>query len=395
MKVGVFHWDFEAKGGGEDHVCKLAKALGVNKIYTLCDCGYEQYGVKAENIREYLPWWARKLFFFERVKKNVLYFLYHWMWEMIDVTEIGDFDVIVTSGQVTRGIIPPDDIMKVHLEFTPSRWLWSDFHRVWGQKGGKSLKRFVISDITRLKDMSTLTRTDRYIAISELVALRMKRYYGIVPDAIIPPPIFCDQYRKGESGDFYLHIGRLDKAKNVAPVIRACEKAEVKLVLAGKVGDDPGLLKLIEKCRNVEYLGFVSDREKIDLLSRCKAVIYNPVYEDFGLVPLEAMASGKPVIVNSTGYPPVLLRKSGIVRKDGAFTVCVGGVIYPIRLGEDGLKHAIELCDGDYSEERIEFARKYDFRPFQQTLSEYMQKWLAEFRRCLYAADADQKGDMA
>jgi len=381
LKVGIFHWSFEASGGGEEVVYNVAKALGINRIYTFNSCGWKRDGVEAVDVYEYLPSWLRRITGVggKLLGNRFVRFFDYWAWEMFDVTDVGDFDVIITSGQVTRAIIPPDNTMKVHIEYTPMRWLWSDFHSVWKSKG-RIMRVFVISELHRLNDLMAAKRVDHYISISELVSWRLKHYHGVTPSLLLYPPIHTSHYHHSPPEPFLLHIGRLDKAKNILPVIQACIQTKTKLILIGPPGDDD--LTRYFNHPLIEYRGYVPIEEKLDLLSRCKAVIYNPINEDFGIVPCEALASGKPVIVNDTGYPPYIVRKTGVLGRDGAFTLCKGGIIYPLKMGVDGLAKAIKLLDRlevnpDYLREH---AKMYDFNVFKEKLTTHLNKWLEEWR---------------
>jgi glycosyltransferase involved in cell wall biosynthesis len=101
-----------------------------------------------------------------------------------------------------------------------------------------------------------------------------------------------------EKGDYFLVITRLQSWKKVEIAIQACENLGEKLKIVGEGPDFERLVKF--SSQNTEFLGYVSEKEKIEIIRNCKAVIITQK-EDFGIVPLEAMACGKPVIAFKSG----------------------------------------------------------------------------------------------
>ncbi|HHC19070.1 MAG TPA: hypothetical protein ENK81_01520, partial [Euryarchaeota archaeon] len=100
MKVGIFHWAFHARGGGETVAYYMAKAVNSNVIYTLLSDGFYS-DIKTVDLIEYIPRWAR---FITKVIKDRRAFEM-WIWSLIDVSEIDDFDIIISSGTWTKAII--------------------------------------------------------------------------------------------------------------------------------------------------------------------------------------------------------------------------------------------------------------------------------------------------
>ncbi|WP_126147722.1 glycosyltransferase family 4 protein [Synechococcus elongatus] len=144
-----------------------------------------------------------------------------------------------------------------------------------------------------------------YAAISQNVAQR-KNYF---PDSVRPKVIYhpsdlekfyCDKQ------DYFFTISRLDNAKRVSLLISAMQQAktDIPLLIAGTGPESESLKKQAGNDSRVRFLGFVKDREVIDLYANALAVLYVPYDEDYGLVPIEAFRSGKPVItVTDAGGP--------------------------------------------------------------------------------------------
>jgi len=375
LKVGVFHWNFELRGGGEEVAYHIARAVGANEVYTLMSKGFAK-DIKTVDLYNLLPQWAKIL---SKSARKWFIGLQYWLWEMIDVQELGDFDAIITSGPALRSMITPDDVMHVHYLHSLQRALYDLWHRRW-KLSNKSLPWFIASNWLRTRDVVIDPRVDFYICNSEITKRRLWKYLKR-DSVVIHPPINLQDYRFDEQGDFILHLGRLDLAKQVGPVVRACQITKTKLILVGPEGDDKRTLAYIKrgKMKNLEYLGYVTREEKIDLLARCKCVVYNPLNEDFGIVPIEAMASGKPVIVNDTGFPPILIRKTGFVESTGDIEIYRGGIITK---GDDkSIAKAIKLLEKhEWDPEQIKMiAQPFDFSSFRKKLLDSLENFRKQF----------------
>ena len=373
MKIAVFHWAFDFFGGGEKVAVDIAKCLDLKEVYTLFS-NMEKDGIKIEDISYLLPRWARLSGKITKRKRALEY----WLWEMIDITELGDFDIIITSGVTPRAIITPEYIMHVNFCHSVARLLWDLFHYRWKlMKKGVSI--FIFIELFRWMDVIADSRVDYYFVNSELIKRRLWKYLKR-DSVVLHPAIETRKYRFREFGDFVLHMGRFDIEKQIMPVIRACEKAGIKLVLTGNAGNDHKIFRYIQKHNSngiIDYRGFVSEEEKLELLANCKAVIYNPLNEDFGIIPCESLASSKPVIVNNTGYPPLLIKQTGLVASD--LGIYRGGII--TRGDANSITKALKILDRyDWdSEFMIDFAKNFDIEVFKIHLRKQLKIWEKEF----------------
>jgi glycosyltransferase involved in cell wall biosynthesis len=152
----------------------------------------------------------------------------------------------------------------------------------------------------RLCDRLSADRVDHFIGNSATVARRIAKHYRREA-TIIYPPVDVDQFLhyEPEFDDFYLFVSRLVPYKRADLAVAAARRTGRPLKV---VGDGPELRRLMKMARgaNVTFLGAVSQNDLVDLYRRCKAVIF-PGFEDFGIVPVEAMAAGKPVIAYGRG----------------------------------------------------------------------------------------------
>jgi glycosyltransferase involved in cell wall biosynthesis len=146
-------------------------------------------------------------------------------------------------------------------------------------------------------DIASSLRVDHYLANSKVVAGRIQKHYRREA-TVVHPPIRVDDFTMGEASDHYLVVSRLVPYKRVDVAIEAANRTGARLRV---VGDGPQYKELKALAGpTVELLGNVPDAAVRAEYSRCKAFLF-PGFEDFGLTPLEAMASGKPVIAYGRG----------------------------------------------------------------------------------------------
>jgi len=365
QRVAVLHWTFQRVGGGEILASYLGKALDC-KVYCM---GQSKLGF--EDLSYLLP---RPLRLFKRVRS-----FEYILWSSVDIEQLGDFDIIVTSGVTPRAIITPEYTMHVNYCHSPPRFLYDlwNFRR----RGLSPFKRFIIDFIgeaLRIWDYAVDTRVDYYFVNSEVIKFRLWKYLKR-DSVVLYPPIEWSKYKCNESEDFILFLSRLETEKRVEEAIEACVKAGKKIVVVGTGTLEKRIREKYGSNGLVDIRGFVDEKEKIELLSRCKAVIFPAVAEDFGLVPVEALASGKPVIVDNTGFPPILLNKTGFVEQNGAFKVCRGGII--ARGDVANLTTAVKLIDRyDWNSEYLRnFAKQFDFESFKANLISNLKIWKEVF----------------
>jgi glycosyltransferase involved in cell wall biosynthesis len=147
-------------------------------------------------------------------------------------------------------------------------------------------------------DRISADRVDDFVAISEAVAQRVAKYYRR-PSEVIHPPVDCASFRVSpEPEEFFLIVSRLVPYKRVDLAVKAFNELGLPLLIAGDGRDRARLEKMARP--NVRFLGRVDEHGLRDLYARCRAFIF-PGEEDFGLTPVEAQASGRPVIAYAAG----------------------------------------------------------------------------------------------
>ncbi len=210
-----------------------------------------------------------------------------------------DFDLVisVTSAQA-KGVLTLPSTCHLCYCLTPTRYLWSGYKEYFKNKPLSFLSKPLLKYL-RFWDKIASQRPDFYFSISENVSKRIKKYY-LRDSAVIYPPVDVNKFslkREGK-GDYFLLVSRLVAYKKVDLAIRAFNKLGWPLKIVG-VGKQMPKLKLLAK-KNIEFLGRLTDSKLVGYYQNCRAVIF-PQEEDFGLVPLEAQACGKPVLAFKGG----------------------------------------------------------------------------------------------
>ncbi|NYF79925.1 glycosyltransferase [Granulicella arctica] len=217
--------------------------------------------------------------------------------------------VISTSHAVAKSMVRrfgrtrPYHICYIH---TPMRYAWDMFDAYFGpDRVGWTASKLFFRPLTwmlQIYDRATAGRVDLYVANSTYVAERVQRIYGRSSE-VLPPPVDTDRYllASREPQEWYLVVSALVPYKRVDHAIRACSTLGRRLRIVGKGPELESLKELAISLKvEVEFVGFASDELLVDFYRQAKALLF-PGIEDFGIVPLEAIACGCPVIALGVG----------------------------------------------------------------------------------------------
>jgi glycosyltransferase involved in cell wall biosynthesis len=215
---------------------------------------------------------------------------------------LNDFDVVISSTSAfAKGIITKPETMHICYCHTPTRYLWTDTHEyIADLKYNKIIKALLPRLIYKLRiwDKMSTDRVDFFIANSNTVRDRIEKYYRRFSDIIYPPVKIEDFYISPEIKDYFITGGRIVSYKRFDLVVQTFNRLGYPLKI---FGDGPELKKLKKIAKkNIEFLGRITEKEKAKLLSEAKAFIH-PQLEDFGITPVESMASGRPVLAYGEG----------------------------------------------------------------------------------------------
>lgn len=239
-------------------------------------------------------------------------FLMPFIFENFDLTE---YDLIISDGTAwPKGVLTNTDQLHISYVHTPPRFLYG--YSVESQKRNKwYFKPFVtiIDKFLKIWDFAAAQRPDFILANSSEIKKRIKRFYKRDAKVIYPPVDVIYKKNGNESSEekmteskqelsntpYYLLLGRLSAYKNFDFVIEAFNRIGKTLIVAGTGVEEKHLKSIAQK--NVIFEGRVNETRKLQLLKNCKGLINPVVDEDLGIVPIEAMAQGKPVLAHKSG----------------------------------------------------------------------------------------------
>lgn len=213
------------------------------------------------------------------------------------------FDLVLSvSHCCAKSVVTPAQVRHVCYCLTPMRYAWDQFEAYFGPERvgrfGSSVMRPVMRHMARW-DRDTAYRPDRYVAISHYVAGRIDRYYNRRA-TVVYPPVNTQFFRPdgGAPEGFALVVSALVPYKRIGLAIEACAKAHVPLVIVGDGPERPALERAA--AGRARFLGRLTDDEIRAQYCRASVVLL-PGEEDFGIVPLEAQACGRPVVALGRG----------------------------------------------------------------------------------------------
>lgn len=220
--------------------------------------------------------------------------------------DLAGFDLVISSSHcVAKGVRPPPGALHLCYCHTPMRYVWDRFDDYFGRGRIGPLSRGLIRPVAaglRAWDAATASRVHRFAANSRYVASRIERYYGRGAE-VIPPPVDADFFTPGEDrpGTYDLVVSALAPYKRIELALEAYRGTGWPLRVVG-TGPEESRLRALAPLE-ARFLGRVDDGTLRELYRGCRAVVM-PGVEDFGIVPLEAMACGRPAVVFAEGGGP-------------------------------------------------------------------------------------------
>jgi len=230
-----------------------------------------------------------------------------------NVPELHEADILIESGNNPAWYVPMDDQAVIRYVHSPPYAAYNRFDTV-----GASIIGKIYGTILRTLYLQTLPYPDIWIANSELVARRMEKYWGVEDVRIVYPPINTAKYYVSNDAEYFFTLSYLRGEKRIDEIIQAFDGLNKTLLIGGEGPARNDLEK--SSPDNVKFLGWLTEEEKCEHLSKAKGFVFNADGEDFGIAPAEALASGTPVIGVCDGYTQIQVQdgKNGVLYSRGS-----------------------------------------------------------------------------
>jgi len=300
-KVALVHDWLTGMRGGEkvlEAICQLYRDA---TLYTLVQVpGSVSAGIEQHRIKRSLVQWLPRA--------GNLYRQYLPLFPtVVELFDLDGYDLVISSSHcAVKSVIRGVTATHVCYCHSPMRYAWDQFDAYFGpDQVGAARSRLFRPVMARLArwDAATARRVDRFLANSQYVAGRIRRYYNRGSTVVYPPvdtTFYClpESAGRHQPETSFLIVSALVPYKRLDVAIEACRLARVPLRIVGRGPEEARLRQLAGS--DVDFLGWRSDEEIRDLYGRATAVLL-PGTEDFGMVPVEAQACGTPVVALRAG----------------------------------------------------------------------------------------------
>jgi glycosyltransferase involved in cell wall biosynthesis len=286
----------------------------------------------------------------------------------IEQFDFSSYDIVLSdSSSYAKGIITGPQTLHICYMHTPMRYAWDDCHKYttdfYFPRFIKKIVPFFMNYI-RIWDRISAERVDKIIANSNFVAKRILKYYRKGSTVIHPPVNVSSFHLSDRPKEYFLMVGRLIAYKRFDIAIEAFNELGLPLKIIGR-GPEMNRLKKIARS-NIEFLGRVAEEALPDYYADCKAFIF-PQEEDFGIVAIEAMASGRPLIAFRGGDIPEHMEEGKT------------GIFFERQAVQDIIEAVKGFKEADYDPNYIrEKAHKFDKQIFKEKIKSYVEKELAQ-----------------
>lgn len=297
MKVAIVHDWMVSPGGGERVVQALHEIWPEAPIYT---AAYDPEKFPEFADAKVRPTWLNRI---ELAKRKHQLFTIPRAWAFKSLNLSG-YDLVISSSSAESKYVRTGSALHICYCHTPIRYYWSDYD--WYRQNppfgvlnplAKILLPLLIEPLRRM-DYRAAQKVDYYIANSKEVQGRIQKYYRRDSE-VIYPPVRASSFSVSEGvGEYYLVLGRQVAYKRLDLAVDAFNELGLPLVVVG-TGEE--IAKQQQRAnKNITFRGRVSEQELAKVIGGARALVF-PQKEDFGIVPLEAMACGRPVIAFAEG----------------------------------------------------------------------------------------------
>lgn len=294
-RIALVHDYFTQQGGAERVAEQLHCMLPTAEVFATVAL-QDQMPTKLANTNVQTSWMQQ----LPGMKKLHRYYFLLYPFG-VDSLDLSSYDVVVSSSSgYAKGIKTKRDSLHVCYCHTPMRWAWRYQDYASREKFSTSARIAlpILLHGLRIWDMNASRQPDQFVANSQIVADRIQQIYKR-HSVVIPPPIDVSRFSLSDKqDDYYLVLSRLVPYKRIDLAIEACNLMKRRLII---VGDGLDRKRLQETAGpTVQFMGRLSDEETAKYVGECRALIF-PGEEDFGMVPLEVAASGRPTVAFRAG----------------------------------------------------------------------------------------------
>lgn len=297
LKVAIVHDWLVTYGGAERVVETILEMFPQADIYTLV---YDE-----KKMGKIFPKEKIKTTFIQKIPKSTKIYtkLLPLMPKAFEELDLSIYDLVISSSSCcSKGVITSPNTIHISYIHSPMRYIW-DLYYDYKKKSNFLVKifMFIFAKNLRIWDVISSNRIDVILANSNYIKKRIKKCWGL-DSKVIYPPVEIEKYYPSNSNpeDFYVVFSRFVAYKRIDLAIRACKELNKKLIVIGDGEERENLKKIAENSENIIFTGRITDEKVRDYLQRCKALIFC-AEEDFGIIPVEVQACGRPVIAYSKG----------------------------------------------------------------------------------------------
>jgi glycosyltransferase involved in cell wall biosynthesis len=376
LRIAIVHYWFVNRRGGERVVEAMAKMFPRADLFSLM--------VDREKLHPTLRERSITTSFLQKVPDGR-----RWHRHMLpfyplalEQFNLSDYDLVLSSESgPAKGVLTNSRTCHVCYCHSPMRYLW-DFYQSY--MSGRSLGLvsrpvfLLASHYLRMWDTASAQRVDHFVANSRTVAARIRKHYRREAVVIHPPVDVQTGYLASRVEDYYLFVGQLVDYKRADIAIEACKRLGRRLRVVGEGEQYKALRRLAGP--TITFCGPLSDQELRDQYAHCRALIF-PGEEDFGIVPVEAMSFGRPVIAFGRGGATETVR--GLFLKESTVAATASGLFFEEQTA-DSLTEAIlafERTESQFSPFGIkQSVERFDESHFTAGLGEYLADKVREFQ---------------
>lgn len=391
LRVAIIHYWFVGRAGGEKVVEALAEIFPQADLFSLV--------ADPAKLAPALRVHKLQTSFLQKVP-GALRFHRHFLFLQpiaLEQFDLSGYDLVISSESgPAKGVITSPQTCHICYCHSPMRYIWDMYPQY--ARAMNPVVRGVFSLVAhylRQWDLASASRVDYFLANSNFVASRIRKFYRKDSTVIYPPVQMSAVPLETIQGDHYLAVGRLVDYKRFDLAVIACTQLSRKLRVVGEGPQYKSLRRMAGP--TIEFLGNLSDDELRDEFAHCRALLF-PGEEDFGMVPVEAQSFGKPVIAYGRGGSLETIR--GFDSKEHSLEAPTG--IFFALQSPEGLSAAIlefESSASQFDAQLIrEHAQQFGVEFFQFHMKEFIQSALQEFRsRCVnkLSPRANKQGDLS